>query len=455
MYSLIAGINAETYIFGIPYNYKHKHTSSKVVITTASGQNISYSVSGNDILLGEGFVSYSQPAHVSIPEEYIVNNPAFTNRYKGIIVEALGNVSVIAINSYINTGASTGVFQVLPFRNFPFNEYTYIAINSKSKRSSLLLLVGGIDNTTIHIKPSVNVSIPNDPQSTSTANIDITKGNMHTITLHQAQTLLLEADGDDLSGTEIVSNKPLSVISGHECLNIPSAKGGCDQVLAQIPPTVTWGKDFLLVPFAGRKGQIYKIVSSAPNTVIEHNCENDIIKRVNLIQGQTIEVNNSKACHLKSNEPILVAQFALGQDVDGLGDPALMIVPPLEQYVDQVTFESLPIDFSFPKQYITIISPSNHFSPTLVQLDGNLIHCKCMWSLIYSANYSEITGYYCQLEMTSKPGTHLLNYRGSNGRFAVMMYGFNANRYKRQGYAYNGGQNMAPINAGESNCSRL
>ena len=406
-------------------------------------------MSVNDILLGEGFVSYSQPAHVTIPEEYIVNNATFTNRYKGIIVEASGKVSVIAINSYYDHGASTGVVHVLPLTEYlAMDEYTYYAMSSKSKKSSLLLLVGGINNTTIHIKPSVNVSVPNDPQRTSTANIDITKGNTHTITLHQAQTLLLEADGEDLSGTEIVSNKPLSVISGHECLNIPSDKGGCDQVLAQIPPTVTWGKDFLLVPFAGRKGQIYKIVSSAPNTVIEHNCENDIIKRVSLIQGQTIEVkDHDEACHLKSNEPILVAQFALGQDVDKLGDPALMIVPPLEQYVDQVTFESLPIDFSFPKQYITIISQSKHFNPTLVQLDGNLIHCE--WSLIYNANFSEILGYYCHLEMTSKPGTHLLNYRGSNGRFAAMMYGFNGDRYKRQGYAYNGGQSMAPINAGE------
>ena len=70
------------------------------------------------------------------------------------------------------------------------------------------------------------------------------------------QTLLV-LHADDLTGTNVLSNKPLMVISGHECayaiLNyndivmcfcvlIPS----CEPQALQVPLTTTWGTRFLI-----------------------------------------------------------------------------------------------------------------------------------------------------------------------------------------------------------------
>ena len=71
-------------------------------------------------------------------------------------------------------------------------------------------------NTTITIVPTQMIEVPEDPQNPSNPTTIINAGNTYTITLHLMQTLLIGAV-DDLTGTQIVSNKPLTVISGHEC----------------------------------------------------------------------------------------------------------------------------------------------------------------------------------------------------------------------------------------------
>ena len=62
------------------------------------------------------------------------------------------------------------------------------------------------------------------------------------------QTFLFGAPGNDITGTSIVSNKPLTVISGHECGNVPDDVPRCEHITEEIPPTVHWGQQFLLTP---------------------------------------------------------------------------------------------------------------------------------------------------------------------------------------------------------------
>ena len=90
----------------------------------------------------------------------------------------------------------------------------------------------------------------------------ITAGTPFSITLHRMQTFLFEALAVDITGTSIVSNKPLNVVSGHECGNVPKNVAYCEHLTEQIPPTVTWGRQFLLTPYSGRSGQYYKILAA-------------------------------------------------------------------------------------------------------------------------------------------------------------------------------------------------
>jgi hypothetical protein len=448
-----ARAESSKFLLGMPFNVNKWHTTAGLTVTTTANENVRYTVSVNDVLLGHGFVNATASAEVIIPESYIITDSSFNNRHKGIIIETSGNANVRGYNSFIDSskGASTAVFNILPCTDFSLNEYKYYAVSSQSKYSSLLLLVGYDDDTTIKIKPTIDIQIPQNPQSVSSPVITVDSGSIHTVTLHRGQTLLLAVPGEDLSGTQVASNKPLSVISGHECIQIPSNKGGCDQVLTQIPPSVMWGKEYLLVPAAGRNsGQMIKIQSSVDNTTIKHNCINDATTEVTLENVYEMQTSSRKACHLQSDQPILVAQFTLGQETDGLGDPSLMIIPPVEQYVQQTSFTILPTNLTFPNQFLTIIAISTaEFEPALVYLDDE--HVQCEWSMIYNFNFSNILGYACHFSSQLLPNpsaSHVISHKNPNGHLALLMHGFNGDTTLRQGFAYNaGGLAMIPINA--------
>ena len=144
----------------------------------------------------------------------------------------------------------------------PYEYYIVSRNSSSSQTKSEFLLVGCEDDTTITITPTQTVSIPKDTQSSSSTLTSIFSGVSKQITLNKMQTLLIGKSSTDLTGSRIVSNKPLTVISGHECGNVLSGSP-CEHLTEQIPPSTTWGRKFLLVPFGGRNnGQYYKVVSS-------------------------------------------------------------------------------------------------------------------------------------------------------------------------------------------------
>ena len=80
------------------------------------------------------------------------------------------------------------------------------------------MLDGCRDNSTVSITPTQDVSLPENPQRSDSIYVQISAGESHTVTLHELQSLLIKAPNVDLSGTKIVSNYPLTVVGGHECV---------------------------------------------------------------------------------------------------------------------------------------------------------------------------------------------------------------------------------------------
>ena len=78
------------------------------------------------------------------------------------------------------------------------------------------------------------MSLPSDTQSFTDQLVNVCKGTPHHVVLHQGQTLYFDASLIDLTGTHIVSNKPLTVISGHECGQIPLGVDYCEHMTQHI-----------------------------------------------------------------------------------------------------------------------------------------------------------------------------------------------------------------------------
>ena len=196
-----------------------------------------------------------------MPYTVVTNDSSYSNRNKGIHVysQAAGeHVSVVLMHYSRHT---IGEYSAYPHRNFPINQYKYYAVSTVTIGVIVLsqvLLVGNEDNTTVTIVATQPLNLPQDAQSSESGTIYVPAGSAYTLTLHKLQTFFFGSI--DLTGTSIVSDKPLTVVSGHECGYIPDQSVPyCEHITEQIPPTITWGKRFLLTPYANLSaGPYYK-----------------------------------------------------------------------------------------------------------------------------------------------------------------------------------------------------
>ena len=237
---------------GAMRNYAGKTTSYQLYIATLSQTNVNYTIKQMSGIITSGTVSISSPVIVSLNTSLVPLDSSYMYRNQGIHVHSDGQISLIVVN-YLNL--TMGIYQAYPHQLFPILQYQYYVVSIGtfiSTTMSEILLVGNIDNTTITITPTADVIVPIDIHSANSSSETILAGTTKIIKLHRLQTFLFGATGVDLSGTSIVSNQPLTVVGGHECGNIPYNIAFCDHVSEQIPPTITWGKKFILTPYKDR-----------------------------------------------------------------------------------------------------------------------------------------------------------------------------------------------------------
>ena len=403
-------------------------TSYQLYIATLSQTNVNYTIEQKSGIITSGAVSASSPVIVSLSTSLVSLDSSYIYRNQGIHVHSDGQISLIVVNY---RSGSMDIYQAYPHQLFPIFQYQYYAVSIGTYISwsmSEILLVGNIDNTTITITPTANVVVPIDIHSADSSSETVLAGAAKVIKLHRFQTFLFGATGVDLSGTSIVSNQPLTVVSGHECGNIPYNVHACDHVSDQIPPTVTWGKKFILTPYKDRTaGQLFKIIASENSTTIMHNCDSGV-STMHLAFAGDVDIfytSYTTYCYLESDKPLLVTQMIPSRNADRItGDPSISIIIPIEQYKRDIIFFS-----NFPKitqYYINIIATQQD----TMLMDGSVLSLS--WNSISNLN-NEAVGYAAQVTVTSL-GAHVIT-SANNVTFTVLVYGYA--RYIS--YSYTGG----------------
>ena len=390
-----------------------------------------------------GTVTSSAPIVINIPSGLQVRHHDYSNRQKGVHIFSTGNEPIFVISETFISFLNHGTFVAYPCSRFK-NEtsYEYYVISTGEHAGyfvSEFLLVGCENETTVTITPSKQVHLPENLQEPNSPFMGIDSGSTsHLLKLHRMQTLLV-TNGDDLTGTKITSNKPLTVISGHECANVPVSMPGCEPLAVQVPPVATWGKKFLLAPFAGRmSNQTFKAISSEYNASFISICG---INSTQVTHKITVfSLNTEEYCYLESTVPILVIQLSAGVTTDNKGDPAITMISPIDQYLHEIEFISLPTS-DFPFSFISVTVSAEHYSPESILLDGTAINCD--WQRIYDID-DNVVGFGCSKALsieTSVPTQHTVSHLGTGGLLSVLVYGFNSAGPAR-GYAYLTGQKL-------------
>ena len=151
------------FFIGINKNSVGPSKSLILYITTASVDPVKFHVESIDSILHSGRVMLDKAEAVYLDSYYMVNTSSYGDHNKGIRVytENGGLISVLQVNYRIGSVSETIVY---PFLELCQSQYVYYTMSTPAgaivSDTSLTLLVGTTDNTTVTIKPTQNVVLP-------------------------------------------------------------------------------------------------------------------------------------------------------------------------------------------------------------------------------------------------------------------------------------------------------
>jgi hypothetical protein len=251
------------------------------------------------------------------------------------------------------------------------------------------------------------------------------------ITLHRGDVLEVfswRPDGSDasmvnpsdLTGTRITANKPIQVIGGSKCTNIPFDVSACDRLEDAILP-LNLASDNYLVSAPVRPGtfgaeiaqRMVRIVATQDDTGVSYNPAVNGAPTSIMYAGEYIEFPSNASFSINANEPVLVAEYMTGTAFGGGGDPSMALAMPSTGFLTEYLIYA-PTGYS--ENWINVVFDVG----TVIELDGGTI---------IDANGAEQLGVSpwrvkrVQLSNTGD-GTHSLVVQDGGMPFGLSVYGY-------------------------------
>ena len=411
-----------------------------ILIKTTDTHEVQYSIEApgvayyyNGSLSAGGEVILSLPTTVAVA--------SYNDQDKGIYLKVYSsNVTVIGQNLDEATGDS---FLALPIVELD-DVYVYygvsvpIAAFDSSTLNSSILIVGAENDTMINltVTQSVDIAVGNTVTN-------LIPGWEYSFVINRLQTVYI-GSVQDLSGTKIVTDRPVSVFSGHECGNVPPNVSYCSFLAEQIPPTALWGKEFYFVPLAGKRSYTVKILAAYIYTIIDIYCNNTMESHT---IGQAGEFVNKilqvyQYCAVYSNKEVLVVQLSHGGNEDNdYGDPMMTLVPATNQYLNKFDFSTIrnPLEPGY-NHHVNIIVMEQYYKPNMIYLMSGGVNRSLItqrWVPIRVKNTIKAYG----LIMSIPEGTAQIFHTDASAQMMTIVYGFGTN----DGYGHIGGMHMSTV----------
>jgi hypothetical protein len=235
----------------------------------------------------------------------------------------------------------------------------------------------------------------------------------------------------------------VGVFTGHECANIPADVYACDHLEEQMPGLRRWGTSFVAARMPVRRqdapeASLWQIYASENGTEITLSASPAVTglppSPVSLDAGQMIEftvggtVDQPGDFLVDANKPIAVANYMISYDNlpagdDKTGDPSMVLLPPLEQYLPRYV---VLVPSAWPTDVLVLTRPVG----SSVSIDGVPVS---------DGSFSPVGTDYEVARIAVSDGVYLLE---ADEPFAVSVAGMHATG----SYAYVGGLSTAVIN---------
>jgi len=253
------------------------------------------------------------------------------------------------------------------------------------------------------------------------------------VTLNAGDVIEIGTTAGDLTGSLVTSDKPVQVISGHYCADVPDGIAACDHMEESMFPVDTLGLHYIVnapavTTIPTGKVEVIRIIATADNTTLNYDPPQPGAPTSIATAGTFVEIQNSTASfQITADQKVLVAQYMEGQDAGGgTGDPALALAVPVEQFRTDYLFHA---PTNYESNYVDVTAPMG----TQVMLDG----APLSFSPIGTTGYGIARVY----PLTSGPGNdgnHQIT--GTQG-FGITVYGYG----QYTSYWYPGGLDLKEI----------
>jgi len=330
----------------------------------------------------------------SVVIEYPVNNPTFTEtvqvtpsqyRIVGIPYTAATDWQELApANNALRVTATENITVFLFNEKFalldqalalPLNvlgqKYIVMSKAPTQPKGSEYIVVATQDSTSIAIEPN--------------------SGSPLQAILNQGEGYLVASD-EDLSGGIINADKPVIVVNGNKCANMPEGTSYCEHLFEVAIPVQYWKTEILArnlpraLEGAGARKTYYRILASQDNTNISLNGQS----LGSYDTGFALELSRSGsqvANHFSADKPIFVVQYMnsicdefpghascsdIGDSVEPAyyGDPSMTNLVPIDQFHDSYAFYRVSGGVQPGYQWLNIIAATEDVQNDAVQLDG-------------------------------------------------------------------------------------
>lgn len=259
-------------------------------------------------------------------------------------------------------------------------------------------------------------------------------GVPQTVTLNAGDVIQLGTITGDMTGSYVVSTKPVQVIGGHYCANVPDGAGFCDHLEELMLPIEALGAEYVITAPAvttipNGKVQMVRIVATEPDTTLTYDPPQAGAPASIAAAGDWVQITNTAASFkITANKKVLVGQFMQGSTVAGnTGDPSMTFAVPIDQFRSEYLFHA-PTNYT--TNYVDIVAPVG----ASVELDGAPV---TTWAPIGGSGF--------QLARITPLGNGPLNdgnHRivGSEG-FGISVYGYGQDT----SYWYPGGLDLGRV----------
>lgn len=270
-------------------------------------------------------------------------------------------------------------------------------------------------------------------------------GQSKEFTLQKGDVLAISSFGNeaDLSGSNILANKPVSVVSGNFCAYIPTETPACDVITEMELPTNTWGTAYHVTKIFGRQyNSFIKIFAKEPNTQIYRNGKKiGVIQKAGGLSGTgflEMRVADGPADNfiISGDKPISVTQYNPGQlDDNVLSDPFQLVLTPIEQFQTEITFNTPGIGdgSGFSTNYINVVAQLDKdgnlpddlefasVNPSTSEFKWEAVKAK--FGSFFNTFTSDVDGKFYGMKNIKLPGDGVYKLRSSLP-FAAYAYGF-------------------------------